>query len=69
VHRGTRALSDAAAAAGSARLAEALGDFRRTWAYGLGLVVDDASTLARMLGQAAQVYSRTDDAIGTACRP
>jgi hypothetical protein len=69
VHRGTRALSDAAASAGSARLAEALGDFRHTWAYGLGLVVDDAATLARMLGQAAQVYAQADGAIGEACRP
>jgi hypothetical protein len=69
VHRGTRALSDAAAATGSARLADALGDFRHTWAYGLGLVIDDADTLARMLGQAAAVYTQTDGAIGKACRP
>jgi hypothetical protein len=69
VHRGTRALSDAAAATGSGRLTDALGDFRHTWAYGLGLVVDDASTLARMLGQAAEVYAQADGAIGEACRP
>jgi hypothetical protein len=69
VHRGTRALSDAAAATGSAVLAAALGDFRHTWAYGLGLVVDDAGTLARMLGQAAAAYTQADAAIGEACRP
>ncbi len=69
VHRGTRALSDAATATGSARLTEALGDFRHTWAYGLGLVVDDAGTLSRMLGQAAEVYAQADNVIGEACRP
>ena len=69
VHRGTRALSDAADATGSARLSDALGDFRHTWAYGLGLVVDDAGTLARMLGQAAQVYAEADGAIREACPP
>ena len=69
VHRGARALSDAAASSGSALLAQALADFRHTWAYGLGLVVDDASTLARMLGQAAQVYAEADTAVGQACRP
>ncbi|MDT7570253.1 MAG: hypothetical protein QOE05_427 [Actinomycetota bacterium] len=69
VHRGARALSEAAAATGSARLAEALGDFRHTWAYGLGLVVDDAGTLGRMLGQAAQVYAEADSTIAAACRP
>ena len=67
VHRGTRALADAAAATGSPRLTTALDDFRHTWAYGLGLVVDDAATLARMLGQAAAVYAQTDRAIGKAC--
>ncbi|MCU1590274.1 MAG: hypothetical protein JWP11_1530 [Frankiales bacterium] len=69
VHRGSRSLSDAAEAGGSARLAAALSDFRHTWSYGLGLVVDDASTLARMLGQAAAAYEGTDRAIGQACRP
>jgi hypothetical protein len=69
VHRGTRALSDAAAATGFPALADALADFRHTWAYGLGLVVDDATTLTRMLAQAAEVYATADDAIGEACRP
>ena len=69
VHRGTQALSDAAAATGSARLAQALGDFRHTWAYGLGLLVDDATTLARMLGQAAAAYEQLDADIGRACAP
>jgi hypothetical protein len=69
VHRGTRALSDAADATGSARLAQAVRDFRSTWAYGLGLVVDDATTLARMLGQAAATYEQTDGEIGRACAP
>ncbi|MDX6199814.1 MAG: hypothetical protein QOJ79_2965 [Actinomycetota bacterium] len=69
VHRGARSLSDAAAATGSGRLAEALGGFRHTWAYGLGLVVDDARTLARMLGQAATVYEQTDASIARACPP
>jgi hypothetical protein len=69
VSRGARRLSDAAAATGSADLEDALRDFRHTWAYGLGLVVDDASTLARMLGQAAAVYTQADGAIGEACRP
>ena len=69
VHRGTRALTDAANATGAAHLAAALGDFRHTWAYGLGLVVVDADTLARMLRQAAAAYAHTDAAIGEACRP
>jgi hypothetical protein len=69
VHRGTRTLSEAAAATGSAQLAVALDEFRHTWSYGLGLVVDDAATLSRMLGQAAAVYAQTDAAIGEACRP
>lgn len=69
VHRGTRALSDAAAATGSAHLADALGGFRKTWAYGLGLVVDDATTLRRMLEQGARTYAGTDAAIASACRP
>ena len=69
VHRGTRVLADAAAATGSTVLAGALGDFRRTWAYGLGLVVEDADTLAKMLGQAAAAYEQTDASIGAACRP
>jgi hypothetical protein len=69
VHRGARSLSDAAIATGSARLAEALGSFRHTWAYGLGLVVDDASTLARMLGQAAATYEQADAAVSRACTP
>jgi hypothetical protein len=69
VHRGARSLADAADATGSAVLAEALRDFRHTWAYGLGLVVDDADTLARMLEQAATTYRQTDTAIGAACPP
>ena len=69
VHRGTHALGDAALATGSGRLSWALEEFRHTWAYGLGLVVDDADTLARMLGQAATAYRGTDDAIAAACRP
>jgi hypothetical protein len=69
VHRGARCLSDAAAATGSARLAQAVGDFRRTWSYGLGLVVDDADTLARMLGQAATVYAQAEADIARGCRP
>ena len=69
VHRGTRSLTDAAAATGSARLAAALSDFRQTWAYGLGLVVEDAETLARLLGQAVNAYAQTEAAIGSACRP
>jgi hypothetical protein len=69
VHRGARGLSDAAAATGSAHLAAALGDFRQTWAYGLGLVVDDARTLGRMLEQGARVYAETESAIAAACRP
>jgi predicted component of type VI protein secretion system len=69
VHRGTLALTEAAAATGSPRLFFALEGFRHTWAYGLGLVVDDADTLATMLGQAAKVYADTDGAIAQACRP
>ena len=69
VHRGGAALADAASATGHAALTEALGDFRRTWSYGLGLVVDDATTLQKMLEQAASVYSRVEQAIGNACRP
>ena len=69
VHRGTSALADAAAACGSAQLAHALADFRHTWSYGLGLVVDDATTLSRMLGQAAAAYAQVDDDIGGACAP
>lgn len=69
VHRGTRALSDAAAATGSPHLADALGSFRKTWAYGLGLVVDDARTLGRMLEQGARTYADTDAVIARACRP
>jgi hypothetical protein len=69
VHRGTLSLTEAAAATGSPRLFWALEEFRHTWAYGLGLVVDDADTLAKMLGQAAGVYRDTDGAIASACRP
>lgn len=69
VHRGTRALSGAAAATGSVHLSNALGAFRSTWAYGLGLVVHDAATLARMLERGAEVYAETDRAIERACRP
>jgi hypothetical protein len=69
VHRGTAALTQAALAAGSSDLSAALASFRHTWAYGLGLVVDDASTLARMLGEAGEVYRRTDSAIAGACSP
>jgi hypothetical protein len=67
VHKGSRSLSDAAAATGSAHLSDALGDFRHTWSYGLGLVVDDACTLARMLGQAASAYEQTEGGIAAAC--
>ena len=69
VHRGARSLADAAAATGSAQLTHALGEFRETWAYGLGLVVDDAGTLARMLGEAAAVYREAEAAIAGACGP
>ena len=69
VHRGARSLSSAAAATGSALLTCALDDFRETWAYGLGLVVDDAALMARLLGQAATAYDRTDTEISSACRP
>jgi hypothetical protein len=69
VHRGATSLTQAALAAGSADLSGALASFRHTWAYGLGLVVDDATTLARMLGEAGEVYRRTDGAIASACRP
>lgn len=66
VHRGSSALADAAAATGSPALAEALGDFRRTWSYGLGLVIDDAVTLQKMLEQAASAYQRVEQAIADA---
>jgi hypothetical protein len=69
VHRGARALATAAAATGSSLLSHALDDFRHTWAYGLGLVVDDADLLGRVLDQAATAYDRTDTEIGRACRP
>jgi hypothetical protein len=69
VHRGARSLADAAAATGSASLQDALGTFRHTWAYGLGLVIDDATTLAHMLGQAATAYEHAEAAIGRACGP
>jgi hypothetical protein len=68
VSRGARRLSDAAAATGSAQLEDALRDFRHTWAYGLGLVVDDATTLARMLEQGARTYAATEGGIAAACR-
>ena len=69
VSRGARRLSDSAAATGSAHLESALGDFRHTWGYGLGLVVDDAKTLGRMLDQAARTYAATERSIARACRP
>jgi hypothetical protein len=69
VHKDARSLSDAAVATGSAEVAMALLSFRHTWSYGLGLVVDDADTLARMLGQAARAYEDVETAIGKACRP
>lgn len=68
VHRGARTLTEPAAACGSAHLADALERFRGTWAYGLGLVVDDARTLSRMLDQAASAYAGIEGAIGQACR-
>ena len=67
VHRGAGCLSDAARAAGQPQLTAALGAFRSTWAYGLGLVVDDATTLARMLAQGAEVYAASEAAIAKAC--
>jgi hypothetical protein len=69
VHRGARVLADAAGAGGSADLAASLEQFRSTWGYGLGLVVDDATTLSRMLAQAADAYRGTDAAVAGACGP
>jgi hypothetical protein len=69
VSRGARSLADAAVATGSPHLEDALRGFRHTWAYGLGLVVDDATTLARMLEQGARVYAATEAGIAAACRP
>jgi hypothetical protein len=69
VHKGARVLSDAADAGGSGELAAALEEFRSTWGYGLGLVVDDATTLSRMLSQAAEAYRHTDGAVAGACGP
>jgi hypothetical protein len=66
VHRGSSSL---VAATGHEGLTEALSDFRRSWSYGLGLIVDDAQTLQRMLGQAAETYAALERTIGDACRP
>lgn len=66
VHRGSSALADAASAAGHQGLAAALADFRRTWSYGLGLVIDDATTLQTMLEQAATVYGQVEQAVAAA---
>jgi hypothetical protein len=68
VHRGSTGLADAAAATGHPGLTDALGDFRRTWSYGLGLVIDDAQGLQRMLASAAEVYSRVERAVAAGCR-
>jgi hypothetical protein len=69
VHGGSRTLADAAAATGSPLLEDAVDGFRRAWAHGLGLVVDDASTLAGMLAEAAAAYRDVEGGIAGACRP
>jgi hypothetical protein len=69
VHRGTRSLGAAAAATGHGRLEAAAEHFRDRWSYGLGLVVEDADTLARMLTQAARIYAQAEQGIAEAAGP
>ena len=49
--------------AGSATLAGAAREFVEQWGYGMGLIVDDAETLATMLGTAAEVFASTERSI------
>jgi hypothetical protein len=58
-------------------MAEAVGDphgehglthFLDTWSYGMGLIGDDAATLATFLGNAAQAYEQLEDQIAQGCR-
>jgi hypothetical protein len=48
---------------GSAKLGAALSDFVEEWGYGMGLVVEDAEKLAKMLEAAAAGYGQVASAI------
>lgn len=58
------------------RLGDGVGDhegqaavdrFLTTWAYGMGLVHDDATTLADLLGRTADAYEQLERGIAEGC--
>ena len=53
---------------GTPEVAEAATEFVRQWGYGMGLVVDDAEALARMLRAGADAYRQVDAGIADAFR-
>jgi hypothetical protein len=46
----------------------AIDHFLSRWSYGMGLIGDDASNLAQMLGTAADAYEQLEQALGKAYR-
>jgi hypothetical protein len=57
--RGGR-LQDLAGGAGGGS-AQAVGDFLHKWSYGLGIIGDDAETLAKALEQAAAAFEAVEE--------
>ena len=53
--------------AGHDELAESVRTFLDRWSHGIGCLVDDAETLARMLADAGTAYGRVETAISSAC--
>ena len=53
--------------AGHDELAESVRTFLDRWAHGIGCLVDDAETLARMLSDAGTAYGRVEAATAAAC--
>lgn len=53
---------------GSPDLEDAANEFVDEWGYGMGLIADDAETIAQMLEQAAAGYTEVDTGIAEAMR-
>lgn len=53
---------------GDGAAADAVDGFLSAWSYGLGLVADDARTLADLLAGAATAYDRLESSLVRSCR-